>query len=71
MILPNLVAAYPERYAAMGLRDLSDEMFDHYKRSNQMHHLQAGFLQPAGSRDDSGRCVSASGAQPSGARPAG
>jgi arginine decarboxylase len=23
----------------MGLRDLSDEMFEHYKRSNQMHHL--------------------------------
>ena len=27
----------------MGLRDLSDEMFDHYKRSNQMHHLQQAF----------------------------
>ena len=27
----------------MGLRDLSDEMFEHYKRSNQMHHLQQAF----------------------------
>src|SRR6478672_11719304 len=28
---------------SMGLRDLSDEMFEHYKRSNQMHHLQQAF----------------------------
>jgi arginine decarboxylase len=42
-ILPNLVTSYPDRYASMGLRDLSDEMFDHYKRSNQMHHLQQAF----------------------------
>jgi hypothetical protein len=27
----------------MGLRDLSDEIFEHYKRSNQMHHLQQAF----------------------------
>ena len=27
----------------MGLRDLSDEMFDHYKHSGQMHHLQQAF----------------------------
>ena len=43
VVLPHLVAAYPDRYASMGLRDLSDEMFDHYRRSNQMHHLQQAF----------------------------
>jgi arginine decarboxylase len=43
VILPNLVAGFPDRYATMGLRDLSDEMFEHYKRSNQMHHLQQAF----------------------------
>ena len=43
VILPNLVDAFPERYATMGLRDLSDEMFDHYRKSNQMHHLQQAF----------------------------
>jgi len=42
-ILPHLTAAYPERYAGMGLRDLSDEMFDHYKRSDQLRHLQGAF----------------------------
>ena len=35
VILPNLVAGFPDRYATMGLRDLSDEMFEHSKRSNQ------------------------------------
>ena len=43
VILPNLVDAFPDRYATMGLRDLSDEMFDHYRKSNQMHHLQQAF----------------------------
>ena len=43
LVLPNLVPAAPERYGAMGLRDLSDEMFDHYQRSNQMRHLQQAF----------------------------
>ncbi|HZF15848.1 MAG TPA: Orn/Lys/Arg decarboxylase N-terminal domain-containing protein [Steroidobacteraceae bacterium] len=43
VVLPNLVPSAPERYGAMGLRDLSDEMFDHYVRSNQMHHLQQAF----------------------------
>jgi arginine decarboxylase len=43
VVLPNLVAAFPDRYAGMGLRDLSDEMFEHYKRSKQMHHLQRAF----------------------------
>ena len=43
VVLPNLVDAFPDRYAAMGLRDLSDEMFDHYRQSNQLHHLQQAF----------------------------
>ena len=43
VILPSLVAAFPDRYATMGLRDLSDEMFDHYRQSGQMHHLQQAF----------------------------
>ena len=43
VVLPGKVAASPERYAGMGLRDLSDEMFDQYQRSNQMRHLQAAF----------------------------
>ena len=43
LVLPNLSPHAPERYAEMGLRDLSDEMFDHYKRSNQMRHLQQAF----------------------------
>jgi arginine decarboxylase len=43
VVLPKLVAAHPDRYGAIGLRDLSDEMFDQYQRSNQMHHLQEAF----------------------------
>lgn len=43
MALPNLVASCPDRYAKMGLRDLSDEMFDHYKSSKQLDHLQKAF----------------------------
>ena len=43
VVLPKLVAAHPERYGATGLRDLGDEMFDQYKRSNQLHHLQQAF----------------------------
>jgi arginine/lysine/ornithine decarboxylase len=43
VVLPHLVDAYPERYADMGLRDLSDEMFEHYRNSNQLHHLQGAF----------------------------
>jgi arginine decarboxylase len=43
MALPNLVASFPDRYAKMGLRDLSDEMFDHYKSSKQLDHLQKAF----------------------------
>jgi arginine decarboxylase len=38
--LPGLVAAAPERYGAMGLRDLGDEIFAHMKKS-RMDHWQA------------------------------
>ncbi|WP_213959861.1 MULTISPECIES: Orn/Lys/Arg decarboxylase N-terminal domain-containing protein [unclassified Variovorax] len=41
--LPDQAAAGGERYHGMGLRDLSDEMFEHYRTSNQMHHLQGAF----------------------------
>ena len=41
--MPSLIANFPDRYAGMGLRDLSDEMFDHYRRSGQMQHLQQAF----------------------------
>jgi len=39
-VLPELVAAHPERYSGMGLRDLADEMFEQMKRSDQLE-LQA------------------------------
>ncbi len=42
-VLPAIFAASPQRYAAMGLRDLCDEVFAHYGRSNQMKHLQGAF----------------------------
>jgi arginine decarboxylase len=40
MRLPELVAAHPERYSGLGLRDLADEMFEQMKRSDQLE-LQA------------------------------
>ncbi len=43
VVLPKTLAAAPERYRGMGLRDLSDEMFDQYQRSDQMRHLQGAF----------------------------
>ena len=33
----------PRAYAAMGLRDLSDAMFEHYRGSGQLQHLQRAF----------------------------
>jgi arginine decarboxylase len=39
-VLPDLLAQNPERYAGMGLRDLSNEMFE-YMRSSRMDALQA------------------------------
>jgi arginine/lysine/ornithine decarboxylase len=43
VVLPKIHASAPDRYSGMGLRDLSDEMFDQYQRSNQMRHLQDAF----------------------------
>jgi arginine decarboxylase len=43
VVLPDRFAADPDRYQGMGLHDLSDEMFEHYVRSNQMHDLQEAF----------------------------
>jgi arginine decarboxylase len=36
-VLPNIVAAAPDRYAGMGLKDLGDQMWAHMKRSRQGH----------------------------------
>jgi arginine decarboxylase len=36
-VLPNIVAAAPDRYAGMGLKDLGDELWAHMKRSRQGH----------------------------------
>jgi arginine decarboxylase len=36
-VLPNVVAAAPDRYAGMGLKDLGDQMWAHMKRSRQGH----------------------------------
>ena len=52
------------RPRSMGLRDLSDEMFEHYKRSNQMHHLQQAFSSLPVRGMLPGDWCSASGAQP-------
>jgi arginine decarboxylase len=60
VVLPNLIPCAPDRYGAMGLRDLSDEMFEHYVRSNQMHHLQQAFSSlpaPHMSPADAYRCL--------------
>jgi arginine decarboxylase len=43
VVFPKLVADYPDAYASMGLRELSDAMFEHYRKSNQLHHLQGAF----------------------------
>ena len=42
-VFPHLVANHPQAYAAMGLRDLSDAMFEHYRGSGQLQHLQHAF----------------------------
>jgi arginine decarboxylase len=60
VVLPNLIPSAPDQYGAMGLRDLSDEMFEHYVRSNQMHHLQQAFSSlpaPHMSPADAYRCL--------------
>src|SRR5204862_266126 len=42
-VMPQLAAAYPDRYAAMGLRDLASEMFEQLKESRQTHWLAEAF----------------------------
>jgi arginine/lysine/ornithine decarboxylase len=42
-VFPQLVAAHPDAYSSMGLRELSDAMFEHYKSSGQLKHLQRAF----------------------------
>jgi arginine decarboxylase len=36
-VLPNVVAAAPQRYAGKGLKDLGDEMWTHLRKSRQGH----------------------------------
>jgi arginine decarboxylase len=36
-VLPAVVAAGPERYDGMGLKDLGDEMWEHMRKSRQGH----------------------------------
>src|SRR5580765_160968 len=36
-VMPKLAAAHPDRYGAMGLRDLASEMFEQLKESRQTH----------------------------------
>jgi arginine/lysine/ornithine decarboxylase len=42
-VLVAIAAATPERYAGMGLRDLSDEMFAQMKETNQLQIQDAAF----------------------------
>ena len=42
-VLTAIVAAAPERYASMGLRDLADEMFAQMKETNQLKVQDAAF----------------------------
>jgi len=41
--MPMLAAAHPDRYGAMGLRDLASEMFEQLKESRQTHWLAEAF----------------------------
>jgi arginine/lysine/ornithine decarboxylase len=41
--IPGLVAAHPERYEKVGLRDLADQMFAQLKQSRQTHWLAQAF----------------------------
>jgi arginine decarboxylase len=42
-VLPALTSSYPHRYATMGIRDLSDEMFAHMKEHKGGHKLEQAF----------------------------
>jgi arginine/lysine/ornithine decarboxylase len=43
LAIPKLTASHPARYAAMGLRDLADEMFDQLKSAKQTKWLAEAF----------------------------
>jgi arginine decarboxylase len=42
-VLPHVVTGHPDRYAALGIRDLADEMFAQLKDSRQTHWLAEAF----------------------------
>lgn len=42
-VLPNLVASYPQRYEEMGLKDLSDEMFEAMKALKTTQYMSEAF----------------------------
>src|SRR4051812_29532457 len=42
-VLPQLTTAYPDAYAGLRLRDLSDQMFAHLKETRQTHWLAEAF----------------------------
>jgi len=42
-VLPQLTTAYPDAYAGLGLRDLSDQMFAHLQEPRQTHWLAEAF----------------------------
>ena len=42
-VLPSLISAHPKRYRALGLRDLSDQMFVQLKETEQTHWLAKAF----------------------------
>ncbi len=51
-VLPRVVAAAPDRYAGMGLKDLGDAMWEHMRASRPGALAGAGLRHPAGTRDD-------------------
>ncbi len=42
-VMPDLVASHPERYGALGLHGLGDEMFEVMRKGKQAAHLQKAF----------------------------
>ena len=42
-VLPEIAAAYPEKYRAMGLRELGNRMFDYLKREQPGKALNAAY----------------------------
>lgn len=44
-VLPETLAAAPERYGGLGLRDLGDQMWSHMRTARTGHALQAAFAE--------------------------